>query len=49
MFGHCFDMHKFVSREIESWLLFFNCLPDSLLLLIFCGFSSRSHRFVCSE
>ena len=28
-------------RERESWLLYFNCLSDALLQLVFCGSSSE--------
>ena len=34
-----------VKRERERWLLNFNCLPDVLLLLIFCRSSSRCPWF----
>ena len=30
-----------------SWLLYFICLPDVLLLLVFCVFSKRCHGLVC--
>ena len=31
----------------ENWLLFFNCIPDVLWLLVFCGSSSHSCELVC--
>ena len=47
-------MHYFVSflvlqsswRGRESWLLYFNCLPDVLWLLVFFGFSSKCRGLV---
>ena len=32
----------------ESWLLYFNCVPEVLWLLVFCRSSSRYHMLVCS-
>ena len=32
----------------ESWLLYFNCVPKVLWLLVFCRSSSRYHMLVCS-
>ena len=54
--GPCFVMHYFSvisslqsSWGRESWLLYFNCLPDVLWLLVFCGSSSQCRGLVCSE
>ena len=33
--------------EKESWFLFFNCLPDVLWLLVFCGSFSQCRGLVC--
>ena len=34
--------------NLEAWLLYFNCLSDALLLLVFCDTSSQCHGFLCS-
>ena len=53
--GLCFGMYYFMFflllqswRERESCLLCFYCLSDVLLLLMFCGSSSRCRGLVCS-
>ena len=54
--GPCFVVQYFVSFYFcnhrdgeESRLLYFNCLPDVLLLLMLCvGSSLRCRRLVCS-
>ena len=33
----------------ESWLLYFNCIPDVLWQSVFCGSTSLCHGLVCSE
>ena len=56
VFGPCFVIQYFVSFlccnhlywEKEIWLLYFNCVPDVLWLLVFCRASSRYHVLVCS-
>ena len=52
MFVPCFVI-KYVACPssfaiILSWLLYFNCLPDVLLLLMFCDSFSRCRGLVCS-
>ena len=56
VFGPCFVMHYLSvisslqsSWGRESWLLYFNCLPCVLWLLVFCGSSSWCRGLVCSE
>ena len=56
VFGRCCVMHYLSvisslqsSWGRESWLLYFNCLPDVLWLLVFCGSSSWCRGLICSE
>ena len=56
MYGLCFVMQYLVSflalqsscQGRESWLFYFNYLPDVLKVLVFNGSSSWCHVLVCS-
>ena len=48
MFSVLSNLASTLQRKKESYLLYLNCLPDAMLLTVFCAFLSQSHRLICA-